>query len=1635
MFHDQKFYKNSLLNRLLNSTSFSPLTAPPTKWQKLVNAFELLSNSAQNEKSRTTHTKKRSLKAELSITPLLAALLAACGSDTEYIPVGGSLAPIDDDGGSGDDDGDGDDTPSGPLPFNLYVVDGPILNAVVYVDSDENGRYDRGDDFLGVTNADGLLVDGTTGELVVAAQYAGATFFVDIGGATDVFTGEQFPNNSTDPLLFYRAVAHENGGADVVVSPISTLIEALRDDDPTQTNEQILELIFGPEAITLQITMDDINDTNNFIPPINDTPKPVDSREALAEKIASTSIQLQVLIEQEGGDLDAVLTAVTDGFDAATDLTPTSQTEVAERIAQSRARASGDPIAIPLTGLEITEDGPLRLSISVDEWGFHDPLGNVENFLRSTYLHSVNIVSITDENGDAVGGDLVHIETGNPDIRGERTIYGAGDTIEFLHLHDGNLFFRPDNNFIGNVSITYTGYDGEASTNQAVLEINVTADLWVTESGTRTEAKVTAHGIVFTLKEGGVSDGITFATIENAAAGVFGVYDYSAGDVIAISELDTSLTLQEIIDNYNADAESSYTASLAVGANATDTVTLTALLNGGEDSPVALTGGDSPDTPSFYANSEFTPITVDADLVAGGDFVFGDEGDIFTDFTVFVGNINADPANITIEISVDATSDDIMGDARNSNGDAYGSFVFTRAGDGTVTWVYTLDDNAANELSVNEIAMDSVFVQVGDEATDIRQITVRIYGTGDAPEITTNGGDAYALPDIVENTTDDIVTIAATDTDVNDVLTYSLGGTDADDFNIDEDGVVTWAQTPDYETPTDSEGDNEYSVTVTVADAGGNQDTIALTLTVTDENEAPVLNFMPEVLTLFNAITLTPKTGQTPSGVSFVASDDVTLFELRLSVGADNINIIEYNSEAGGFFLGNLVEQFMNNSDSLYNVDYINEANKDTDIKQDDFSGMSFGMAPVDIFIDGNGDAVDENGDAADGSATGTLLFDDADAGDTLANLQVFVDDEENDSDSTQTELSVDATSDDIMGDARNSNGDAYGSFAFTRAGDGTVSWTYTIDDDAVAGIETGEVVMDSLWMWVQDDDDANSTVRKITVFINGVNSDPVADTTDTNYNVTGTVVEHTLGRGATGEFVVNDPDGTIASYTVEAGETVIIEQRTIIDGGVEVTVPVEVVIPEQRFGTVTIAADGKWFYVLDNSNILVHALGDNGQLTDYITIRATDNEGGYVEDTVTITINGQLDLQVDGTANDDNSMEIPLGYNSQTNIGTLASLRTIQGGNGDDFLGAARAGDIYIVSDDDNDTLDLADGRRDKVFYQIASTANALAGSDGNYTINNFKLVDEFQDNLMFVDTDGTPLGGLEALLDLTKGNNPQLTVSLISGGDFNDVYTGFIFEFTQTGTTLTLNFSQEITEGGKNEYFERNGVDANGQLNDNAIEGFLKFFGDNFSVLPPGSEGGVTDVLGDAGQGDLLAGGYGDDTIILGEGSDTVVYRITSLDDSLRADDGGDTVIDFTVTGINQDRLVFTDTDGVSVGNLAGEPLEDLSALLDLIKGDAPPLTVSLIKDGDDYTGFTFEFTAASRDDGPNGIGDVSGTTLTINFRSTMSEDDKNTNFGSDGIDTNNQLTEAGIDDFITNFGDNFEVIPMDELGFDII
>ena len=132
------------------------------------------------------------------------------------------------------------------------------------------------------------------------------------------------------------------------------------------------------------------------------------------------------------------------------------------------------------------------------------------------------------------------------------------------------------------------------------------------------------------------------------------------------------------------------------------------------------------------------------------------------------------------------------------------------------------------------------------DLSDSVDVTIKLTDEDEGPEIEraplTNQAPTFppsaaTTREVAENTVAgaDIGNPVAADDANGDALTYVLGGTDAASFDIDPDtGQLKTLAALDYETKT------SYDVTATATDAAGLSDSIDVTITVTNVNEAPV---------------------------------------------------------------------------------------------------------------------------------------------------------------------------------------------------------------------------------------------------------------------------------------------------------------------------------------------------------------------------------------------------------------------------------------------------------------------------------------------------------------------------------------------------------------------------------------------------------------------------------------------------------------------------------------------------------------------------------------------------------------------------------------------------------------------------
>jgi serralysin len=138
------------------------------------------------------------------------------------------------------------------------------------------------------------------------------------------------------------------------------------------------------------------------------------------------------------------------------------------------------------------------------------------------------------------------------------------------------------------------------------------------------------------------------------------------------------------------------------------------------------------------------------------------------------------------------------------------------------------DDGKNNVYDITLTASDGVF------SSAEKSVTITVTNANEAPIITSAATASFA-----ENATGTAYTATGSDPDAGTTLSWSLGGTDAALFNInDTTGAVTFKAAPDYEAPADDGKNNVYDIIVTASDGVSSPVEKSVTITVTNIDEA-----------------------------------------------------------------------------------------------------------------------------------------------------------------------------------------------------------------------------------------------------------------------------------------------------------------------------------------------------------------------------------------------------------------------------------------------------------------------------------------------------------------------------------------------------------------------------------------------------------------------------------------------------------------------------------------------------------------------------------------------------------------------------------------------------------------------------
>jgi Peptidase M10 serralysin C terminal/Cadherin domain/Bacterial pre-peptidase C-terminal domain len=245
-------------------------------------------------------------------------------------------------------------------------------------------------------------------------------------------------------------------------------------------------------------------------------------------------------------------------------------------------------------------------------------------------------------------------------------------------------------------------------------------------------------------------------------------------------------------------------------------------------------------------------------------------------------------------------------------------------------------------------------LQVSDGTVSTGQnLTVTVNNVNAAPVIT-----SAATANFNENGAGVVYTIAATDGDA-DTISYSISGADAALFSVDSvTGAVSFLVSPDFEAPTDANGDNVYQINVIASD-GTVTDTQGVAISVLNQNDvAPVITSGATATTAENVTgTVYTATATDAEGDTITYSltgTDAALFQIDSATGAVSFLTapdFENPADSGG--------------DNVYDVTVVASDGALTDTQNVAITVTNVNEADAPVFNSGASQTVSENQSSA----------------------------------------------------------------------------------------------------------------------------------------------------------------------------------------------------------------------------------------------------------------------------------------------------------------------------------------------------------------------------------------------------------------------------------------------------------------------------------------------------------------------------------------------------------------------------------------------------------------------------------------------------------------------------------------------
>ena len=386
------------------------------------------------------------------------------------------------------------------------------------------------------------------------------------------------------------------------------------------------------------------------------------------------------------------------------------------------------------------------------------------------------------------------------------TITGGADAGSFiLDSFSGDLVFvfapdyedpnDSDSDNVYVVEVTATDKDGADSQTISITISDVADTIRITSDGGGDTAEVTAleNQTAVTTVTAVENDGdeITYSVSGGADSGLFAI-DGDSGVLTFVTEPDYENPSDGNGDNIYV------VAVTAADKDGSDSQTINVTVGNADDAPIITSNGGGDTASVIVLENQTAVTTVTASVQGGGSIAYSISGG--ADSGLFLID---EVSGVLVFID-----DPDYEDPSDSNSDN----------------VYIVQVSASNQ-----------------DGFGSQTIAVTVRNLNEAPVITSDGGGSEASIGIVENSVG-VTTVAATDVDSSNLSYIISGGADASAFAINStSGVLSFVSAPDYESPSDSNGDNVYVIEVTVSDFAGGTDIQTINVAVGNSNDAAII--------------------------------------------------------------------------------------------------------------------------------------------------------------------------------------------------------------------------------------------------------------------------------------------------------------------------------------------------------------------------------------------------------------------------------------------------------------------------------------------------------------------------------------------------------------------------------------------------------------------------------------------------------------------------------------------------------------------------------------------------------------------------------------------------------------------------